>query len=257
MRTPRWVGLLLFVLVLATLCVWAGRWQLDRWHTKLDRREAVEAAATADPVPLRSLAVPGEPAPPASEYRMATVRGTYDVSGQLLVRNPLGRSGFEVMTPLVTDDGSVLFVDRGWVPLSEQSAATTPDVPAPASGVVDAQVRLRLPRVDSNTNAAPSGQVYGFDVAAWARDSPGPTYQAYGELVDQQPPPTAGLELPDTPDVGLGPHLFYAMQWFLFAGFALVGYVLLLRRDASPVDAQDSDAVPASSVTTSPRTTDS
>jgi cytochrome oxidase assembly protein ShyY1 len=30
----------------------------------------------------------------------------------------------------------------------------------------------------------------------------------------------------------MGPHLFYALQWWSFIGIAAVGYVVLLRREA-------------------------
>ena len=36
--------------------------------------------------------------------------------------------------------------------------------------------------------------------------------------------------LPEPPEVSLGPHLGYAVQWFLFAAVVLTGYPLLLRR---------------------------
>jgi cytochrome oxidase assembly protein ShyY1 len=34
----------------------------------------------------------------------------------------------------------------------------------------------------------------------------------------------------EPPSVPSGPHLSYAVQWFLFTGVVLVGYPLLLRR---------------------------
>lgn len=44
-----------------------------------------------------------------------------------------------------------------------------------------------------------------------------------------------GGDLPvavDLPPLGNGPHLSYAMQWFIFTLIALVGYPLILRRVA-------------------------
>jgi hypothetical protein len=77
---------------------------------------------------------------------------------------------------------------------------------------------------------------------------PYPLYGAYGELIDQEPPPAPELSLPESTTPGLGPHLFYAIQWWLFIGIALAGFVLLVRResqlqefpqpDRSPVDSQ-------------------
>jgi cytochrome oxidase assembly protein ShyY1 len=43
-------------------------------------------------------------------------------------------------------------------------------------------------------------------------------------------PSLAPIPLPELSD---GPHLSYAVQWFLFATIAVVGYVVLLRREAA------------------------
>jgi cytochrome oxidase assembly protein ShyY1 len=50
-------------------------------------------------------------------------------------------------------------------------------------------------------------------------------------LVLAQPPVPEPYPVPtEAPEVGLGPHLGYAGQWFLFAGVVAVGYPVLLRR---------------------------
>ena len=39
----------------------------------------------------------------------------------------------------------------------------------------------------------------------------------------------------DPPDLGEGPHLGYAVQWFSFASIALIGWlVLMVRRPRNP-----------------------
>ena len=50
--------------------------------------------------------------------------------------------------------------------------------------------------------------------------------QASPEGTDDWP-----LPLP-TPDLGEGPHLSYAVQWFIFTLIGLVGYPLVLARVA-------------------------
>ena len=52
------------------------------------------------------------------QYARVRATGRYDAAHQLLVRNrPLeGQVGYYVLTPLVTDAGPALLVDRGWVP---------------------------------------------------------------------------------------------------------------------------------------------
>jgi cytochrome oxidase assembly protein ShyY1 len=54
-------------------------------------------------------------------------------------------------------------------------------------------------------------------------------------LLQSQDPPQREGALPvvvPPPDLGEGPHLAYAVQWFLFIPVALTVYVLLLRREA-------------------------
>ena len=70
----------------------------------------------------------------------------------------------------------------------------------------------------------------------------------------QDPAPPTNLELPEAPSTSLGPHLFYAIQWWLFIGIALIGYVLLLRRqalDEASADAYGSQGPPSGADTKS------
>ena len=51
-------------------------------------------------------------------------------------------------------------------------------------------------------------------------------------LTDQSPPQPGDLPRPEPPpELSEGPHLSYAIQWFSFAAIALVGAVILHRRD--------------------------
>ncbi len=49
-------------------------------------------------------------------------------------------------------------------------------------------------------------------------------------------PPPEGLGPLELPSTDLGPHLSYAFQWWVFAAGALVGAVILLRRDEPAPD---------------------
>ena len=52
------------------------------------------------------------------------------------------------------------------------------------------------------------------------------------QLQDQAPPQPGSLPaLAPLPELSEGPHLSYAIQWFTFAAVAIVGGVILLRRD--------------------------
>ena len=58
-----------------------------------------------------------------------------------------------------------------------------------------------------------------------------------GQMRRRVPPPPAGsLELPEPSQTGLGVHLFYAIQWWLFIVIALVGFGTVMRRESRAGD---------------------
>jgi cytochrome oxidase assembly protein ShyY1 len=68
---------------------------------------------------------------------------------------------------------------------------------------------------------------------------------AYLLLQVQSPAQPQDLPVPAAvPEPTEGPHLSYAIQWFSFATIALVGYVVLARRDRRE-DRDGADAVEA------------
>ena len=213
---------------LSSLLFWRlGLWQWHRYEDRRETRQAVEQATAQDPAPLPSSSSATRPFDTGAANRSVNVTGSYDSATQLLQRNPDGRSGYEVLTPLDLDSGQTLVVDRGYVGAS----ATTTGPPAsdvtPPSGTVDAVVRLE-PFDASSGRDAPTGQTYDVTTEAFGSR----VLPAYGQLVTQQPAPPTNIELPEAPSTSLGPHFFYAIQWWLFIGIALIGYVLLLRRQA-------------------------
>ena len=226
------------------MCVlfwWLGTWQWGRHVDRSARNDAIEAAVNDDPVALESLIADPSAVEDDVVYRPVTATGTYLASDQVLQRNPLGRSGFDVITPLALSTGGTLLVDRGWIAASptntsEASADVTPPV-----GPVTVTVRLRAPQ-ESSGRQAPPGQIYDIAPEQVAEGLPAPVYSTYGELIDQDPAPDPSLELAGPIDTGIGIHLFYAIQWWLFIVIALVGYFALLRRESREGD--DADTQP-------------
>ena len=233
LRQPRWVLFAVITLLICVLFGFLGRWQWHRHEDRRARNQLIEAAVTAAPVPLADVLTSGEPLSATDEYRSVQVQGRYDAAHQLLWRNPNGRSGYDVITPLVTDSGDALLIDRGWSPSSTTDVNTPAADVAPPTGPVEATVRLRATESDDN-RVAPNGEIYAVEIGEIASTTGLPLYDAYGELVDQQPEPAAGLELPEPTSLGMGPHLFYAIQWWMFIGIAVAGYFLLVRRESQP-----------------------
>lgn len=214
-----------------------ARWQFHRLEERRVENAAISAHADAVPVPVAEVMTAGaDPADlgPDQEWREITATGSYETTGQQLVRRrPLdGENGFWVVTPLRLGDGSVLLVNRGWV-AAGADATSSPEVPAAPGGQVTVTGRLRASQsADPAARDLPPGQVSDLDVRAAAVG--GPVFPGYLELVSSDPPETgepAVRALP-LPPLDEGPHLSYALQWIAFAAIAVGGFVLLVRGEA-------------------------
>ena len=54
----------------------------------------------------------------------------------------------------------------------------------------------------------------------------------YLRLLEQRPPNPLALPAPvPLPPLDEGPHLSYAVQWFIFGSIAVIGYVVLAMRE--------------------------
>jgi cytochrome oxidase assembly protein ShyY1 len=233
LRQPRWIGFAVLVLFLATTFVLLGRWQLHRLAERRAANRLVSVNLAQPPVPATALLSVGHDLPVSDTWRRVQVTGHYDPADQILVRNHLGNTGFDVLTPLVTDQGPVILVDRGLIPPSQQSAGASPEVVAPPTGPVRVVVRLR-PSEAPSERTAPAGQTYSIDVPALAQSVPYAVYGGYGELEAQSPAPAPGSpEPPARPSLSIGPHLIYAGQWFSFALIAVIGFFVLGWREAT------------------------
>lgn len=246
LRERRWLTLGFVVLILVPSFLLLSRWQLHR----LDDRRAANALVVqnnaAAPVPVGQVMTAGAPVGSVGDglqWRQVTANGTYDASRQVLVRRrPMdGHNGFWVVTPLVTDSGDVVVVNRGWLPASGD-ATSAQAAPAPPTGEVTVTGRLRPsePAPDPQPADLPGGQITDLDITLVAAGSR--TYPGYVELVSSNPAQGADLTPIPLPDLTEGPHLSYALQWVLFAGVAVVGFIVLARREKETLDTESADA---------------
>jgi cytochrome oxidase assembly protein ShyY1 len=226
--------MLLAVALLVALFISLGNWQLSRLEARRAHNAVILANVDRTPLPAAEVLAPNRPVAASAEWQPITAHGRYDAEHELLVRyRPLeGEPGFEVLTPLVTAEGVALLVDRGWVP-SGGSANEPSDVPAPPSGEVTVTGRLRQSERGPADQVRPdTGQVRFIDVPRIAKSLPYPTYGGYLDLVEQDPAAGESPHLLPKPEIDEGPHLGYAIQWYLFALIAIIGLCLLAYDDA-------------------------
>lgn len=232
---PRWLAGLGLVVLVAVSFARLGIWQLDRLEERRAYEELVAGRLAAAPAPLDEVLAAGAGAD-AIRYRRVTAEGTFDPSHEVILygRTQGDRTGNHVLTPLILGDGTAVAVDRGWVPL-EDDRPPLADA-APPEGTVRVSGVLLPPETGtaaSPVEPSPTETTFAkVDLGALAGQVPYPLVPAYLLLAEQDPAP-GGLPLvAPLPDPGGGPpHLSYAIQWFSFATIAVVGFVVLVRRE--------------------------
>jgi len=225
LRTRRWQGFTVVVLVAIIGFGFLSRWQ---WQRAEEKRVAQQAQTLAEQTPVVPKADETLP-----EFTAVTLTGQYVTDSVRFVRQrPLeGRNGFWVLQLLQTEFGD-FWVLRGWVPAGARTD-TTPDVPSPPGQVtVDGFVRP-LPNGDALTNRGglPAGQVTDIASAQLPRPGDAPWYVQAQQSVPEDTVTIVPVTRPDELQ-----NVSYAVQWLLFAAVAVGGWFYFLRREAKELD---------------------
>ncbi|MET9258280.1 SURF1 family protein [Streptomyces sp. NPDC003717] len=235
----QWVILTLVALALIPTMIELGFWQLHRHEHKVALNQVIADSLAAKPVPAESVTAPGAQVERADLYRRVTARGHFDTAHEVVVRRRTSaddKVGYHVLTPFVLTDGKVLMVNRGWIPADGPSQTAFPKVPAPPRGETTVTGRLMRDETTAdsgikNVRGLPDRQVMLINSAQQA-DRLGRT--VLGGYVELTAPEPAGdrPQLIPAPDHGdIGPHLAYAVQWWLFSAGVPVGWFVLVRRE--------------------------
>jgi surfeit locus 1 family protein len=229
---PKWIPTLVAAVLVPGL-VSLGYWQLSRAEDKraLIGQFAEGGVTTQDLTATNVLDLP--------QLQSVIVRGRYDNAHQVLLdnmpselNNKRSRPGYHVLTPLLSDNGEIVMINRGWVPLG----ATREQLPL--IDVLEQPRTLRgrladLPRAGIQMSTI-------IDSTAWPKVLNFPTITELTKLYSKPLLPKIVLLDPDQPDGMLrewskrysfgdfGPerHLAYAVQWFGLAVTLMILYLL-------------------------------
>jgi cytochrome oxidase assembly protein ShyY1 len=239
----RWLLFAVAVCLLAAVCVRLGEWQFDRLHQRQQRNEWTRSNIAADPVPVEDVMAVGASVEPEREWTRVVARGEYDADATVVVRYQTrhGDPGVDLVTPLVTAEGTAVLVDRGWV--ATENTGEVPDtLPAPPTGTVEvvgfvrADATGRGITVDDGSTRAVSSVEIGRTLGV-------PVLAGFLDAATEEPAPETEVVRPELPDLGEGPHFFYGLQWWFFGALALGGFGFLAyderRRKRSPTPASD------------------
>lgn len=227
----RWIALAVFLILLATVFVRLGEWQLDRLEGTRQRNDVVAANRVRDVVDYSDAM--GEPVAETEQWQRVRVVGTYTGEQyQVRYRNQ-GGPGIEVVAVLETAAGDTVLVDRGFIPREQGKPDTEilPDVPA---GEVEVVGFLRRDERGDDTAIVP----YEFKVRLINSEAIGASLgrdvlPGYVTLLESTPGNGDELLPIEAPEPSEGNHFSYALQWFAFSVIAVGGIFVLIRADVA------------------------
>jgi surfeit locus 1 family protein len=213
----RLIGPTLLAIVLVAIAAALGWWQLEAWQ----QRRAAEARdlTQLDPVPLRDVMGPDDPFPGNDVGRPVTIEGEWLPEGLFFVsgRELDDRDGFWPVVPIAVGDAGqpAIPVVLGWT-------ESVDDVVAP-TGRGEVTGWLQPPDGNGSVDDDPDDDVVPqLRTADAIQRVENDLYSAYAIATD----PTAGLSpasLDALPPVGRFTalrNLLYALEWWVFGGFA-------------------------------------
>ena len=216
----------LLALLLIGLCLWAAQWQYQRGVDRHARNTEIAKQSVMAPVNLPELHGDSQ----SFEWRTITLRGNFDESNQILLRNRYneGVYGFEQLT-LFTFDHKKIWVDRGWIKAGA-NATIPPRLQETTSDDIEITGRIRL------DSSLPQGRFFAVSndteknlVAKLDARKGIQTEDFYLDLISTSVTamnPDVPAELPELSD---GPHMAYSLQWLFFAGLIAYGRRLIYK----------------------------
>ena len=213
---------MLVVLALMALGLIAGRWQWGRYETKDQALKAHDRAVGLPTVALDSLLSPDDAEAGDSAWRTVTVTGVIDSSSVVEMRGRSVDSTASIQyLAWIHNAGETVLLNLGWTP---RSAPVVPQIPDGEVTVTGTAREFESDNGNTGTRVTPI-QMTGID---------GEVLPAYVMVTSACGADgcVAGIEPVPLPDLSLGPHLSYAMQWWLLMVAAAPVAVWLTVRDA-------------------------
>jgi surfeit locus 1 family protein len=226
----------LFTIPALIVLLGLGTWQVQRLHWKEGLIADRTARTTAAPI---ALPAPGAPLSPVAltdlDFRHGTATGVFQHEREMYIaaRTMEGSVGYQIVTPLQQADGSVVLVNRGWVPETRKNPAKRAE--GQLAGTVTVDGAIRAPGVQHwlQPDNQPVQNIWFWSdlpaMAAHAGIAPDklvPVFLEAGPALNPGGLPVGGQTKVNLPN----DHLQYAITWYALAAALAVIYVLYHRQ---------------------------
>ncbi|MCU1425815.1 MAG: hypothetical protein JWM51_2106 [Microbacteriaceae bacterium] len=231
-RRPRWIAALVLCLAIAAAFAGLGQWQLSNG---LDRGVPVDPRAESI-VPLEELAGPQQPLTTESAGRLVSFDGAALVPDDYVVlegRLHEGDAGFWLVGHLVEEtaegEGASLAVALGWAPTEKAVASAIRELDDGPQNWSGRYYPTESPQEDDFENGAMNSMSTASLVNLWT-EPPNGVYAGYLVTDDAAPGLTAiDAPAPSTEVSVNWLNVFYAIEWAVFAFFAVFLWFRLVR----------------------------
>lgn len=243
---PAAVVVIVMTVVMTGLLLALGTWQVKRLSWKLDLIQRVEQRAHAEPVdapPPSQWALMTDPA--TYEYRRVRLTGVFRHQDEVQVYtvSDLG-PGYWVLTPLQRDDGSLVIVNRGFVPSDKRDPSTRLEGELPAR--VDIVGLMRAPEAGGlflRTNDPQNNRWYSRNLAQIAQAKSLGTVAPFYVDADATPNP-GGLPIGGKTMLTFpNNHLSYAITWYILAAMTVAAGWYVTRNLNAPKRHEEDEVV--------------
>ena len=227
--SPRIVVLHVFTIVLVVTMLSLSSWQWDRHRERAEFNDEVRARAAEVIRPLTDV-LEEHPEPVDAQWYTVEASGSYTEPTMRLVNvSQDGVAGYDVVTPLVLDDGRILIVNRGFLPLSQDMPTVEIGDRVSVVGRVRTTDERRFGEVDNSPQATLT-DIQRIDLALLDEAIDGEVLDVSIDALSSNPTDDARLAPVAAPTLSSGPHLSYTVQWILFSLCAIGAWALLVRR---------------------------
>jgi cytochrome oxidase assembly protein ShyY1 len=237
-RRPRWIAALVFALALAAGFAALGQWQLARSVAT----GTVIQRDTETVVPLTSVAKPQSPVTDRATAQLVTATGAWVPGDYVIVSDRLNRgvAGYWVVghfsvDPTSSAGGTVgLVAAVGWSATQKGARAALSRIDAAQTAATESIEGRYIPSESPQDSDFERGKLTtvspGAMINLWKRADPAGVYGGY--LISAAP--AGGLTAIDSPepssDVEVNLlNVFYAVEWVVFAGFAIFLWYRLVK----------------------------